>query len=55
MVYLVSLMSASLSRYLRLEEIIGGVFREGWMKGGVVVSLVPFTWTLTCCVEFNFS
>lgn len=27
---------------------IGGVFREGQMKGGVVVNLNPFTWTLTC-------
>lgn len=33
---------------------IGGVFREGQMKEGVVVNLVPFTWTLTCYVKFNF-
>ena len=33
---------------------IGGVFREGQMKGGVVVNLNPFTWTRTCYVKFNF-
>lgn len=34
---------------------IGGVFREGQMKGGVVANLVPFTWTLTCYIVFNFN